>query len=181
MSGGPADPVSGLKPETAAALRLAGWHPGRRIDVSSDARALEELGYVPSPPATEFLAAFGGLRIVPSREDGPNFVNGEPLLVDAVGVGRRHQDEAAVIASVLGGSWFPIGWWLSYSHVFMGQDGAMAAYANGLIWSLGQTTREALDLMVSADRPLVCVHAPEGVKPWPRPGAGSPVDTTDAS
>lgn len=139
--------------------------------MSSDIRSLEAQGYVPSLLATEFLESFRGLKIEPAQENGPNFINGEPSFVDAVGDGGRHQDESLVIGSVIGGSWFPIGWWLSYSHVFMRQDGALAAYANGLIWSIGSTPREGLDLMVSADRPLICVYAPEGMKRWPEWGA----------
>ena len=57
----------------------------------------------------------------------------------------------------------------SFCHVFMNQNGAMAAYANRMIWSLGRTPHEGLDLMISANRPLVCVYAPEGMPPWPRP------------
>ncbi|WP_326568909.1 SUKH-3 domain-containing protein [Amycolatopsis rhabdoformis] len=171
MSGGPADFTSPLNPATVSALRLAGWHPGRHLDVSSDIQSLEAQGYTPSAAATEFLASFQGLKIGPAREDGPNFLNGEPFFVDAVGVGARHQGESSAIASAMGGSWFPIGWWLSYSHVFMRPDGALAAYANGLIWSIGSTPGEGLDLMVSADRPLICVQAPPGMKPWPRGGS----------
>jgi hypothetical protein len=163
-----ADFTSRLNPATVSALRLAGWFPERHLDVSSDIHSLEAQGYIPSPLATEFLESFQRLKIGPAREDGPNFINGEPFFVDAVGVGGRHQDESSAIESVMGGSWFPIGWWLSYSHVFMRQDGALAAYANGLIWSIGSTPCEGLDLMVSADRPLICVHAPEGMKPWPK-------------
>lgn len=121
------DFTSGSTPTRMAALRLAGWFPGRCVDVSSDIRSLEGQGYVPSPVTTDFLASFRGLKIGPAREDGPNFISGEPFFVDAVGAGGRHQDEASVIGSVIGGSWFPVGWWLSYSHVFMRQDGAVAA------------------------------------------------------
>ncbi|WP_411970434.1 SUKH-3 domain-containing protein [Saccharothrix longispora] len=168
MSREPVDFTSRLSLTTVSALRLAGWYPGRRVDVSSDVSSLEAQGYVSSSLATEFLESFQGLKIGPAREGGPNFLNGEPFLVDAIGVGGRHQGESSEIGSVIGGSWFPIGWWLSYSHVFMRADGALAAYANGLIWSIGSTPSEGLELMVSADRPLICVHAPEGMKPWPR-------------
>ncbi|MFE4828725.1 SUKH-3 domain-containing protein [Streptomyces sp. NPDC056672] len=168
MSGESEDFTSRLNPATVSALRQAGWYPGRHLDVSSDIQSLEAQGYIPSPLATAFLESFRGLKIGPARENGPNFINGEPFFVDAVGAGGRHQDESSAIGSALGGSWFPVGWWLSYSHVFMRPDGAVAAYANGLIWSIGSTPYEGLDLMVSADRPLICVHAPEGMKPWPK-------------
>ncbi|MET7830577.1 SUKH-3 domain-containing protein [Streptomyces sp. NPDC005386] len=164
----PADFASRSHPATVSALRQAGWYPGRHVDVSSDIQALEAQGYIPSSLATAFLASFRGLKIGPAREDGPNFVNGEPFFVDAVGAGGRHQDESVVMGSALGGSWFPVGWWLSYSHVFMRSDGAVAAYANSLIWSIGNTPYEGLDLMISAVSPLTCVHAPEGMKPWPQ-------------
>lgn len=124
-------------PATFSALRQAGWYPGRHLDVSSDIQSLEAQGYIPSPLATAFLESFRGLKIGPAREEGPDFIDGEPFFVDAVGAGGRHQDESSAIGSALGGSWIPLGWWLS-------------------------------DLMVSADRPLICVPAPEGTKPWPR-------------
>ncbi|MGY3334884.1 hypothetical protein ACVW0K_000983 [Streptomyces filamentosus] len=168
MGGESAGFTSGLCPETVTALRLAGWTPERRLDVTSEIRSLETQGYVPSAVATSFLQEFRGLKVGPAREDGPNFINGEPFFVDPVGAGSRHRDESLEIGSVLGGSWFPLGWWLSYSHVFMRQDGAVVAYADGLIWDLRSTPGEALDLMVSANRPLVCLHASHGMKPWPR-------------
>lgn len=168
MGDNPANYVSQLNPTTVSALRQAGWYPERRIEVSADIRTLEMQGYIPSPAATAFLESFRGLRIGPAREEGPNFVNGEPFFVDALGAGGRHLDESLAIGSAIGGSWFPVGWWLSYSHVFMRGDGVLAAYANGLIWSIGRTPSEGLDLMVSADRPLVCVHAPAGQKRWPK-------------
>ncbi|WP_176986380.1 SUKH-3 domain-containing protein [Streptomyces sp. 2231.1] len=55
-----------------AALRPAGWFPGRCVDVSSDVQSLEGQGYVPSPVTTDFLASFRGLKIGPAREDGPS-------------------------------------------------------------------------------------------------------------
>ncbi|MER5971900.1 SUKH-3 domain-containing protein [Streptomyces sp. NPDC002055] len=161
------DPVLSLDPGTVAALEASGWHPGRRVDVSAEVQALEARGYVTSRTVLGFLESFSGLRVEPVNEQGPNFINGEPFIADPVGVGNRHQDEAVAIGSALNGAWFPIGWWLSYSHVFMERSGALVACANGLIWSLGDTPLAGLDFMVRADRPLVCVHAPAGVRPWP--------------
>ncbi|MFD5823975.1 SUKH-3 domain-containing protein [Lentzea sp. NPDC060358] len=168
MAGEPVDFFSRLNPTTVSALRVAGWYPGRYVYVSSNINCLEAQGCTPSSAALCFLESFCGLKVGPAREDGPNFFNGEPFFVDAAGVGGRHQDESLAIGSAIGGVWFPIGWWLSYSHVFMREDGAMSAFANGLIWSVGNTPHEGLDLMVSADRPLICVHAPKGMKPWPK-------------
>lgn len=168
MEDGWSDLESCLEHSTVSALRLAGWHPERRVDLTAVLSVLDEQGYTSSRIITDFLESFCGLKVEPARVAGPNFSNDEPLLFDPVGVGRRHQDESVMIGGELGGSWFPIGWWLSYCHVFMEHNGGMAAYANGLIWSLGSTPCESLDLMVSASRPLVCVYAPKGMKPWPR-------------
>lgn len=159
---------SRLEPSTFSALRQAGWHYDRNVDVSAVISSLEEQGYTSSPVIVQFLASIFGLKVESAREAGPNFSNDEPFLVDPAGVGARHRDEAIKIGVEIGGSWFPVGWWLSYCHVFMEHGGALAAYANGLIWSLGGTPDEGLDLMVSASRPLVCVYAPEGVPPWPK-------------
>lgn len=159
---------SRLERSTLSALRRAGWLPGRRVDLCAIVPPLEVQGYVPSPVVVDFLGSFSGLKVEPARETGPNFSNDEPLLVDPVGVGNRHRDESVTIGTVIQGSWFPVGWWLSYCHVFMNQEGAMAGYANGMVWNLGETLHEGLDLMISASRPLVCVYAPKGMKPWPR-------------
>lgn len=168
MPGEPEDWVSRLDPATVSALRLAGWQPGRRMGIAEVVLPLELRGYFRSDVIDGFLESFLGLTVEPARAAGPNFVNGEPFIVDPMGVGKRHQDESVAIGAAIGGSWFPIGWWLSYSHVFMEREGALAAYANGLIWSLGNTPDEGLDLMVSATGPLVCAYAPEGMRPWPR-------------
>ncbi|UPZ27583.1 SUKH-3 domain-containing protein [Streptomyces sp. LRE541] len=94
MSGEPADFTSRLNPATVSALRQAGWYPERHLDVSSDIQSLATQGYIPSPVATAFLESFRGLKIGPARENGPNFINGEPFFVDTVGAGGRHQDES---------------------------------------------------------------------------------------
>lgn len=162
------DWTSRLEPSTVSALRLAGWRPERRADLSAVIPPLEAQGYMASPIIKEFLEAILGLSVEPACEVGPNFSNDEPLLVDPAGVGKRDRGEAAAIGTKIGGEWFPVGWWLSYCHVFMEQKGAVAAYANGMIWSLGGAPCEGLDLMISASRPLVCVYTPKGMKPWPR-------------
>ncbi|GII55107.1 hypothetical protein Pth03_34960 [Planotetraspora thailandica] len=161
------DRLPDLDPITADCLRSAGWHRGRRVDVSVAIRSLESQGYVAGRTIVSFLESLWGLRLDPANEEGPNFINGEPFIVDPVGVGRRHRDEADEIYSAIGGSWFPIGWWLSYSHVFMDQSGALVAFADGLIWRIGDNLLDGLRFMVQADRPLMCIHAPEGRKPWP--------------
>lgn len=161
------DWVSRLEPSTTLALRRAGWHPGRDVDMADAFLLLKEKGYASSRVVAGFLETFAGLKVEPAVAVGPNFSNDEPFLVDPVGAGRRHRDEAMEIESILGGRWYPIGWWLSYCHVFMERLGAMSAYASGMIWHLGKTPFEGLDLMISANRPLVCVHAPEGAAPWP--------------
>lgn len=150
-----------------SALLSSGWSVERSIDIESPLHYLLGRGYSASPLIVEFLKSFWGLKVFPVCEEGANFINGEPFLVDPVGVGRRHYEESLFIASIVDGDWFPVGWWLSYSHVFMNQEGVMVAYANGLVWSLGGTPCEALNLMVGSIGSLVCVHSPEGVEPWP--------------
>ncbi|WP_206431715.1 SUKH-3 domain-containing protein [Streptomyces sp. ADI97-07] len=161
------DVFSRLPVATVASLEAAGWHAGRRVDVSDATRTLESYGYVTSPVVLGFLESLWALKVQPANEDGPNFINGEAFIVDPLGVGKRHRDEAVAISAALGGSWCPIGWWLSYSHVFMEESGAMVACANGLIWGLGDAPESGLDFMVRAHRPLACLHVPEGMKAWP--------------
>ncbi|GAA1693176.1 SUKH-3 domain-containing protein [Fodinicola feengrottensis] len=149
------------------ALAKAGWTMGRQMDIESVVGEMVGIGYAENVHATSLLRDLLGLRIEPSNEQGANFTNAEPFIVDPLGAGRRHTDELDEMVQSLGGSYFPVGWWFCYSHVFVESAGSVVAYSAGLIWRLGASVEEGLEMMVRAHRPLVCIHSRKGQTPWP--------------
>lgn len=161
------DPGS-LPAPLVGALEVSGWFRGRRADVGEVVAELAADGYRSNPYAISFLEALSGLRIEPLTTAGPNFVNAEPLIVDPGGVGRRHRPEAEEVESALGEEVFPVAWWLSYSYVYVTASARMVAFSAGLIWLLGDTPGQGLDLAVRASSDLVCIGYRAGQSPWPR-------------
>ncbi|WP_369175171.1 SUKH-3 domain-containing protein [Streptomyces sp. R28] len=157
-----------LRPDLLQALRDSGWHPQRRVDVGPWLDSLRQEGYTPNPKAEEILATLGGLSIEPINQSGPNFSNDEPFNFDPISAGAGQRSLALEIEGILGGNYFPIGEWLSYSSVFVEAGGKVVAAGLGWIWGLGSTFEDALELAVCADRPLVCLHSDSGLDPWPR-------------
>ncbi|MFJ9554352.1 SUKH-3 domain-containing protein [Nocardiopsis sp. NPDC101807] len=161
--------------DLVAALVRAGWSPNRDVDTSAWVQSLELEGYRIHLAAEEVLASMGGLVVPPVNPIGPNFENGDPLNFDPIAAGAAYREMALEIEEVLGGSYFPIGEWLSYSSVFMESGGRVVATGMGWIWGLGETFEEALRLAIFSDRPLVCLHTGPGLSPWP-PEVGDGID-----
>ncbi|MEU3512222.1 SUKH-3 domain-containing protein [Streptomyces longwoodensis] len=157
-----------LCPELQSALRAAGWYPERRFDITQWVTSLQQEGYVLNPPAEKVLSTLGGLVIEPVNRMGSNFSNDEPFSVDPVSAGAGQHALALEIGEILGGQYFPIGEWLSYSTVFIEFGGNVVAAGLGWIWGLGDTFESALELAICAHRPLVCLHSDPGLDPWPR-------------
>ncbi|WP_223184463.1 SUKH-3 domain-containing protein [Streptomyces sp. CBMA152] len=157
-----------LRQDLLGALSASGWSVQRSVDTSHWVNPLEREGYRVHSLAEELLAAMGGLSIEPINRVGPNFTNGEPFNFDPLAAGAGQRDMAIEVESVLGGKYFPIGEWLSYSSVFIEAEGRVIATGMGWIWELGPTFEEALELAVCADRPLVCLHSDPGLDPWPQ-------------
>ncbi|RBQ20426.1 hypothetical protein DP939_11635 [Spongiactinospora rosea] len=158
---------SALHPEVVSALRAAGWAPGRKVATAAWVEPLVCEGHVVSPLAEAVLASLGGLVIQPVAGGEPRFSNGEPFSVDPLAAGAGQRELGREVETVLGGSYFPIAEWLSYSSVFLEAGGRMVACGLGWIWELGGTFEEGLELAVRAHRPLVCLHADPGLDPWP--------------
>jgi hypothetical protein len=154
-------------PSVVTALEAAGWVPGRSADVRKVLADLVTGGYAPNPFTIGLLEALYGLRIDPVNADGPNFQNTEPFIVDPLGVGRRHREEAAEVRAAVGEDVFPVGWWLCNSHVHVTASGRVVAFSSGLIWHLGHTPEEGLDMAVRASSPLVCIGSRQGQRRWP--------------
>lgn len=106
--------------------------------------------------------------IEPINQSGPNFSNDEPFNFDPISAGAGQRGLALEIEETLGGRYFPIGEWLSYSSVFVEVSGKVVAAGLGWIWGMGSTFEDALDLAICADHPLVCLHSDPGLDPWPR-------------
>jgi hypothetical protein len=155
-------------PDLLQALRDSGWSPQRKVDAGPWLDSLRQEGYVPNSKAEEILTALGGLAIEPVNQSGPNFSNDEPFNFDPISAGGGQRDLALEIERVLGGNYFPIGEWLSYSSVFVEDGGKVVAAGLGWIWGMGATFEDALGMAICADRPLVCLHSDPGLEPWPR-------------
>jgi len=149
------------------ALARSGWSADRRVDAGQWIEPLEGEGYRAHPLAEDILASVGGLSIEPVNRVGPNFSNDEPYSFDPFAAGSGRRDLAEEVERVLGGNYFPIGEWLSYSSVFVETGGRVVAAGMGWIWELGSTFEDSLELAVCAKRPLVCLHSDLGLDPWP--------------
>ncbi|MFK0249384.1 SUKH-3 domain-containing protein [Amycolatopsis azurea] len=158
-----------LSKDLLRALALSGWSTGRKVDAGQWVKPLEDEGYRAHPLAEEILAAVGGLSIEPVNRVGPNFGNDEPYDFDPLAAGSGQRDLAEEVEGVLGGNYFPIGEWLSYSSVFVEAEGRVVAAGMGWIWELGSSFEHSLELAVCANRPLICLHSDLGLDPWPRP------------
>ncbi|GLX99126.1 hypothetical protein Hesp01_70760 [Herbidospora sp. NBRC 101105] len=156
-----------LGEDVLGALVAAGWSPERKVDAGQWVRPLTGEGYRAHPLAEEILAAVGGLSIEPVNMVGPNFTNDEPYNFDPIAAGSGQRSLAAEVEGVLGGNFFPIGEWLSYSSVFVEAGGMVIATGMGWIWKLGSTFEESLELAVCANRPLLCLHSDPGRDPGP--------------
>ncbi|MFH9858240.1 SUKH-3 domain-containing protein [Streptomyces sp. NPDC017202] len=158
-----------LGEDLLGALVASGWSMGRKVDTGQWVKPLEGEGYRAHPLAEEILAAVGGLSIEPVNRVGPNFSNDEPYNFDPFAAGSGQRGLAEEIESVLGGDYFPIGEWLSYSSVFVEAEGRVVAAGMGWIWGLGSTFEDSLELAFCANRPLVCLYSDPGLDPWPKP------------
>ena len=151
-----------------AALEAAGWTPSRVRDISVWDEELRPQGYQLTNVAASALRTYGGLELAPINADGPNFSNDEPLNFDPILGGSGHYVFAEELERELGGTWYPLGEWLSYSSVFVSQDGWTVATGMGWIWELGASVEEAIEFALVAHHPLRCLRVlTPGAKPWP--------------
>jgi hypothetical protein len=158
-----------LSEDLLGALVASGWSVGRKVDAGQWMKPLEGEGYRAHSLAEGVLAAVGGLSIDPVNRVGPNLSNDEPYNFDPFAAGSGQRDLVEEVESVLGGDYFPIGEWLSYSSVFVEAGGRVVAAGMGWIWELGSTFEDSLELAVCGKRPLVCLHSDPGLDPWPNP------------
>ncbi|MBD2818555.1 SUKH-3 domain-containing protein [Streptomyces parvulus] len=131
-----------LSEDLLGALVASGWSAGRKVDTGQWVEQLEAEGYRSHPMAEEILAAVGGLSIDPVNRVGPNFGNDEPYNFDPLAAGSGQRDLAAEVESILGGDYFPIGEWLSYSSVFVEVGGGwllLAWVGSGSLVPLSKT------------------------------------------
>ncbi|MFG2571397.1 SUKH-3 domain-containing protein [Streptomyces sp. NPDC048481] len=156
-----------LHPDALTALRQAGWSPDRKVSTAQWLEPLQSEGFRAHPLAGEILASLGGLTVEPGNRVGPNFTNEDPLTFDPLEAGAGQRGTAEEVEGILGGSYFPIGEWLSYSSVFVEAGGRVIATGMGWIWELGATVEAALELAICANRPLICLYSDPGLDPWP--------------
>jgi hypothetical protein len=156
-----------LSQDALAVLGASGWSASRAVDARQWVEPLEREGYRAHALAVDILSALGGLSVEPVNHAGPNFTNDEPYNFDPLAAGSGQRALAVEIETVLGGQYFPIGEWLSYSSVFVESKGRVVAAGMGWFWELGLTFEESLELAICADRPLLCLYSDPGVAPWP--------------
>ncbi|MFF5219559.1 SUKH-3 domain-containing protein [Micromonospora sp. NPDC000442] len=156
-----------LSQDTLRALDASGWSVKRAVDAGQWVEPLEREGYQVHPLATAVLSALGGLSVEPINKVGPNFANDEPYNFDPLAAGSGQRALALEVEAVLGGQYFPIGEWLSYSSVFLESGGRVVAAGMGWFWEVGPSFEESLELAVCANRPLLCLYSDPGVIPWP--------------
>ncbi len=137
------------------------------MDVELPLETLKEAGFSFNAHAESVISTLYGLRVHPVDTESGEFINDDPLILKPE-LCRRHRSAAELIQKELGGNYVPLGWWLSSSYVFMEDSGRVVGYLGGLVWRLGESVEDALNLMVRADRPLVCGYVRPGRTPWPR-------------
>jgi SUKH-3 immunity protein of toxin-antitoxin system len=153
-----------------AELKSAGWTPGRKFDISDWVDELGDEGYRLTEVAAAALTSYGGLELGPINVHGPNFSNDDPLIFDPILAGFGHYVLAEELERELGGTWYPLGEWLSSASVFVDWNGWTVATGMEWIWELGSSVEEAVEFALMAHRPLVCLRVlSPGVKPWPPP------------
>ncbi|WP_166664485.1 SUKH-3 domain-containing protein [Actinophytocola oryzae] len=153
-----------------AELKAAGWSPERRYDVSQWTAALSDEGYRESAVATAALVSYGGLELNPTNSEGPNFGNYEPLIFDPILAGSGHYALAEELQRELGGSWYPLGEWITSASVFVDTNGWTVATGMDWIWELGASVEDAIEFALAAHRPLICLRVLNpNSDPWPLP------------
>jgi SUKH-3 immunity protein len=158
-----------FSPVVREELQSAGWTPGRSYDANAWIDELNAQGYRLTDVAEAAMRSYGGLELNPINVDGPNFSNEEPLILDPILAGSGHYALAEELSRELGGTWYPLGEWLSSSSVFVNQDGWTVATGLGWIWELGRSVEEAIEFALTANQPLRCLRVLDpGGQPWPR-------------
>lgn len=92
----------------------------------------------------------------------------DPVRSALESAGSGHYEFAAELEEALGGGWYPLGEWLSYSSVFVDRSGWTVATGLGWIWDLGPSVADAIEFALMAHRPLKCLKVVfPTVNPWP--------------
>ncbi|MFI5620289.1 SUKH-3 domain-containing protein [Streptomyces sp. NPDC051567] len=157
-----------LRPEVLNALMESGWSIGRSVDVTHILSVLREAGYHIGEQVSELYKNLYGLSVQPVDHPGAHFMNPDPVQFSA-GWGVRHREEASRLGSLYGEDFSPLCRWLSGAHVYVSGSGRVYSWFDGLVWDIGADVRDAVEFMVFAHRPLVCVHTEPGRAPWPVP------------
>lgn len=143
--------------EVLDALTAAGWTRDREVDVANLLSVLEETGFRPHSLARAVLESFRGLVVEPVNREGPGFPNEEPLNFDPLAA-ADHLSPLKELEEVLGGHYYPLGEWLSYSNVYLEAGGRMVADYSGQIIELGKSFEEGVEYALLVPRPLVVLH-----------------------
>ncbi|MFF3246851.1 SUKH-3 domain-containing protein [Streptomyces sp. NPDC002870] len=157
-----------LRPEVLNALTESGWSIDRSVDVAPVVGTLREAGYNLGEQVAGLYQNLYGLSVQPVDHPGVSFINSDPIQFSA-GWGVRHREEALRLESLYGEDFAPLCRWLSGAHIYISGSGRVYSWFDRLVWEIGTDVRDAVEFMVLAHRPLVCVHAEPGRAPWPMP------------
>lgn len=138
---------SDFSPAAAAALRAAGWHPGRAVPTDGWA-GLSREGFTPFPLAFALLAEFGGLTVEPvlveDRVFAPSPIRFDPFYSSG------EFDRVEGPQEQLGQPLFPLGEVLSGWHFLVAPDGSCYAVSEFGFTRLATTFPDAIELLLFA-------------------------------
>lgn len=149
--------------EVVELLRIAGWFPGRRVDVSEMRSVLQREGFNVSPAAEAVLSEFGGLTVKHPHSRGPNsdlrdyfhFQVSEVMSGSPTGWVFDYSE-------MVGESLCPIGQaFRGYMIMCVGSSGHVyGGYDNTLVL-IGNTAEEAIGNMCTGVRPIDLSYSSE--------------------
>ncbi|MFD4864907.1 SUKH-3 domain-containing protein [Streptomyces sp. NPDC058412] len=124
--------MSRFSSETDAALRAAGWFPGRQVDVTGWRRSLEGLSM--HTAAEDFLQEFGGIRVEVS---GPGMTCMRISFEIDPELGFGEEDRFLELSRRFNRSLFPVGMTDSSEFILAIDEEGVIYYAMLWLFSLG--------------------------------------------
>lgn len=137
------------EPAVRDSLEAAGWHSGRRIDISGWVDLLEGQGFQLNAKALRIWENFGGLEILSSPVRDPQ----SSLHIDPVDACIDAGAESQRLAAIHGAGFSPLGMWSIQYRTWIADSGRVLAVGPGITWELGESFPDALRFVVIGGRP----------------------------
>jgi len=132
----------------AEALRLAGWYPGRQIDITSLTQSIGRLGAIASEAVVSFLREFGDLTIIYTRPAAATISESfDKIRLDpAFGPDWNNLDYGAIVGKPV----CPIGdIYRGHMTLLMSPDGSIYGVYDDTVVAFGSNPEMALNTMVT--------------------------------